>query len=424
MTPAPAQSHQISLARPDSSLVTALLVTVAVLLLLFLLLRHVVRKRGGWRRFRRGVARELTLTRRAFGEPLRAFRRHRRGVRALSRHLCDPRSGLLVRRLLDAAGAALGDVPGAFAYGLRTEPGWAAVQIAARGLPDPPAPWGVADGLGAQSWCLSLDDEESLPDAAPRAGSRVRPLPVAVGMADDLCVHLDLAAGPRMITVEGDAATRSRLLQALAAQLDRPGSGASVTVTDGVHPHYRGEPLDSVLRRLENTPAPTTEREGAVASTITVVVCSSPTREQARRLSALAATGTVVCLADGPAAGHSWALRVNGRGRVTAPELDLYADSAPLGRAVAAAVRADRRRARRAPARQWPIEPAVEPRTEPERQAPETAELPDRSALPELVEESRHPATSPARTIAGSDLLSEPATARARSAEASSTGGE
>ncbi|AZQ39358.1 hypothetical protein EJ357_42930 [Streptomyces cyaneochromogenes] len=423
MTRIPTQGHLISLAKPDSSVVTTVIVIVAVLLLLFLLLRHVVRKRGGWRRFRRGVARELSLTRRAFGEPLRAFRRHRRGVRALSRHLCDPRSGLLVRRLLDAAGAALGDAPGAFAYGLRTEPGWAAVQIAGRRLPDPPAPWEVADGLSAQSWCLSLDDEESLPDAAPRAGARVRPLPVAVGMADDLCVHLDLAAGPRMITVDGDAATRSRLLQALAAQLDRPGSGASVTVTDGVHPHYQGEPLDSVLRRLEDTPSPTTMEEG-LASTITVVVCSSPTREQARRLSSLAATGTVVCLADGPAAGHSWALRVSGRGRVTAPELDLYADSAPLVRAVAAAVRADRRRARRAPARHWPIESAVEPHREPQQQAPETAELPDRSALSELVEESRYPATAPARTVAGSDLLSEPATARSRSAEASSTGGE
>ncbi|MFF7265754.1 hypothetical protein ACFZCL_36490 [Streptomyces sp. NPDC008159] len=423
MTRIPNQGHLISLAKPDSSVVTAVIVFVAVLLLLFLLLRHVVRKRGGWRRFRRGVARELALTRRAFGEPLRAFRRHRRGVRALSRHLCDPRSGLLVRRLLDSAGAALGDVPGAFAYGLRTEPGWAAVQIAARGLPDPPAPWEVADGLGAQSWSLSLDDEESLPDAAPRAGARVRPLPVAVGMADDLCVHLDLAAGPRMITVEGDAATRSRLLQALAAQLDRPGSGASVTVTDGVHPHYHGEPLDSVLRRLEDTPGPTA-RDEEVAATITVVVCASPTREQARRLSALAATGTVVCLADGPAAGHSWALRVSGRGRVTAPELDMCADSAPLGRAVAAAVRADRRRARRAPARQWPVEPAAEPRTEPERQAPEKAELPGESARSELVEESRYPATAPARTIAGSDLLSEPATARSRSDAASSTGGE
>lgn len=423
MTRIPNQGHLISLAKPDSSVVTTVIVIVAVLLVLFLLLRHVVRKRGGWRRFRRGVARELALTRRAFGEPLRAYRRHRRGVRALSRHLCDPRSGLLVRRLLDAAGAALGEVPGAFAYGLRTQPGWAAVQIAARRLPEPPAPWEIADGLGAQSWCLSLDDEESLPAAAPRAGARVRPLPVAVGMADDLCVHLDLAAGPRMITVEGDAATRSRLLQALAAQLDRPGSGASVTVTDGVHPHYHGEPLDSVLRRLEDRPAATAEEE-AVTANATVVVCSSLTRDQARRLSALAATGSVVCLADGSAAGHSWALRVNGRGRVTAPELDLYADSAPLVMAVAAAVRADRRLGRRAPARQWPIEPAVEPGTDPERQERETAELPARSALSELVEEATSPATGPARTTAGSDLLSEPAGARSRAAEASSTGGE
>lgn len=138
MKPTPAQSHLISMAKPDSSLVTMVLVIVAVLLLLFLLLRHAVRKRGGWRRFRRGVARELALTRRAFGEPLRAFRRHRRGVRALSRHLCDPRSGLLVRRLLDAAGAALGDVPGAFAHGLRTEPGGPPSRSRPAGCPTRP----------------------------------------------------------------------------------------------------------------------------------------------------------------------------------------------------------------------------------------------------------------------------------------------
>ncbi|MEU6806990.1 hypothetical protein [Streptomyces neyagawaensis] len=109
---------------------------------------------------------------------------------------------------------------------------------------------------------------------------------------------------------------------------------------------------------------------------------------------------------------------------MTAPELDLYADSAPLVRAVAAAVRADRRRARRASARQSPIESAGVPRTEPEQRASGTAEPPDSSALSELVEEARYAATAPARTVAGSHLLSEPATARSRSAEASSTGGE
>jgi hypothetical protein len=419
----PTQGHVISLAKPDSSLVTTVLGVIVVLLLVFLVLRHVVRKRGGWRQFRRGVAQELTLTRRAFGEPLRAYRRHRRGVRALARQLSDPRSGLLVRRLLDGAAVALGDVPGAFAYGLRTQPGRAAVHIAARRLPDPTAPWEIADGVGPQSWCLSLDDEDALPDAAPRAGARVRPLPVVVGMADDLCVHLDLAAGPRMITVEGDTVTRARLLQALAAQLDRAGSGAAVTVTDGVHPHHHGEPLDTVLRRLEDTRGAAPDEEAFFATT-TVVVCASPTRDQARRLGALAADGTLICLTDGPAAGHSWALRVDGRGRVSAPELDLYADSAPLNRAVAAAVRADRRRSGRASARQRqrPTEPAVEPRTEPARRVPAPAgesELSERSAL---VEETTP--LAPARTVAGADLLSEPATTRSRPAGASSTGGD
>ncbi|WP_329222796.1 hypothetical protein OG352_36530 [Streptomyces sp. NBC_01485] len=419
MSAGAAHGRLVALGKPDESMLILVLVAVVVLLLFFLLLRHVVRKRGGWRRFRRSIAREAALTRRAFGEPLRAWRRHRRGVRALARQLGDPRGGLRVRRLLDAAGAALGDVPGAFAYGLRLEPGWAEVQVAARRLPEPPAPWETDDEAGPQSWCLDLDRLEEtaalLPEGPPRSGARIRPLPVAVGLAADACVHLDLAAGPRMITVEGDAAARTHLLQALAAQLDRPGSGASVTVTDGVHPHYPAERLDTVLRRLENTPAdPTREAVGAATE---VVVCAAPSREQARRLGALAASGTVVCLADGPVPGHSWALRVDARGRVTAPELGLHADCAPLGRAVAAAVRADRRRARRAPQRHLRAEPAVEPRAQPQPWAPEH---------PELTEEPAPTPTGPPppRTDTGSPLLSEPATARSRSAEASSTGGE
>lgn len=233
-------------------------------------------------------------------------------------------------------------------------------------------------------------------------------------MADDACVHLDLAAGPRMISVEGDSAARTRLLHALAAQLDRPGSGASVTVTDGVHPHHHGERLDTVLRELQDTFSQ--ESEEAVTATTGVVVCADPTREQARKLGALAASGTVVCLVDGPVPGHSWALRVDARGRVTAPELGLYADCAPLSRAVAAAVRVDRRRSRRAPERRGPVEPAVEPRTQPERRAPEPHELTEEPAL-------AAPA-APARTLTGPDLLSEPTTARTRPNQASSTGDE
>jgi hypothetical protein len=212
------------------------------------------------------------------------------------------------------------------------------VQIAARRLPEPPAPW--EDLRRARPTALGAG-----PDGGGRAaagptppGARLRPLPVAVGMADDACVHLDLAAGPRLITVEGDIAARARLLQALAAQLDRPGSGASVTVTDGVHPQHRGERLDTVLRELEEA-APEEHGETAGAgefdesgrAATTVLVCAAPSPEQARRLSALAASGAAVCLADGRVAGHSWALRVDARGRVTAPELGLDADSGSAG---------------------------------------------------------------------------------------------
>ncbi|MGW0581467.1 hypothetical protein ACWD25_37255, partial [Streptomyces sp. NPDC002920] len=218
----PTPDFAFAIGKPSDSVLTVVIVAVVVLILLFLLLRHLIRKGGGRRPFRRRVGRELTLTRQAFGEPLRAYRRHRRGVRALARQLSDPRGGLLVRRLLDAASAALAGTPGAVPHTVRLEPGWAAVQIAARRLPGPPAPWEAPAEPGPQRWELPLTEEDALPPGGTRAGARLRPLPVAVGMADDACVHLDLAAGPRLITVEGDTVARTRLLQALAAQLDRP----------------------------------------------------------------------------------------------------------------------------------------------------------------------------------------------------------
>ncbi|QFR00787.1 hypothetical protein F9278_36545 [Streptomyces phaeolivaceus] len=456
----PAYGSVLALGKPTESLLTLLIVAVVVLLLLVLLLRHLIRKRGGWRRFRRRVGRELTLTRRAFGEPLRGYRRHRRGVRALARHLSDPRGGLLVRRLLDAAATALADAPGAVPHAVRTEAGLAAVQIAARPLPEPPAPWETAEEPGPQRWELPLAEADGLPQGRPRTGARIRPLPVAVGMAGDACVHLDLTAGPRLITVEGDTAARGRLLQALAAQLDRPGSGASVTVTDGVHPHYRGPRLDAVLRDLEETAEEPRETEGtdgfdeSGSAGTTVVVCAAPGPDQARRLGALAASGAVVCLIDGRVAGHSWALRVDGRGRVVAPELGLDADASPLGGAVAAAVRADRRRLRResAPRRGTPLAPRPDHRESRPQEAGESRQADETRRIPSAgeAEETRRiavartaevtqvlaeaetlreetpapglPAPAPARTTTGSELLAEPAAARDRTTTAASSG--
>ncbi|MDX3614391.1 hypothetical protein, partial [Streptomyces europaeiscabiei] len=441
-SPGPAMSHPVAhdpvsgpvlaLGKPGDSLLTFLIVAAVVLLLLVLLLRHLVRRQGGLRRFRRRVGRELTLTRQAFGEPLRGYRRHRRGVRALSRHLSDPRGALLVRRLLDAAATALADAPGAVPHAVRTQPGLAAVQIAARPLPEPPVPWEWSDEPGPQRWELLLAEADGLPQGRPRTGARIRPLPAALGMADDACVHLDLAAGPRLITVEGDTAARGRLLQALAAQLDRPGSGASVTVTDGVHPQYRGQRLDAVLRDLEEAAEEPRETEVAgefdesARATTTVVVCAAPGPEQARRLGALAASGAAVCLIDGRVAGHSWALRVDGRGRVVAPELGLDADSAPLGGAVAAAVRADHRRLRResAPRRGAPTPPRPHSREPQEPEEIRRVEVTPAFEEAEILQEESPgptlPTPAPPRTTTGSDLLAEPATARDRTAAASS----
>ncbi|NEA98861.1 hypothetical protein [Streptomyces sp. SID13726] len=412
-----AHTSVLALPKPHQSALTAVIVAAVLLLLLVLLLRHTIRKRGGWRRFRRRLGQEATLTRRAFGEPLRSYGRHRRGVRALGRQLSDPRKGLLVRRLLDAAATALADAPGAFPYAVRTAPGHAAVQIAARRPPEPPAPWEPGADSTPQGWELTFTDEDTLPETGARPAHRLRPLPVAVGMADDACVHLDLAAGPRVITVEGDTAARTRLLHALAAQLDRPGSGATVTVTEGVHPHFRGRRLETLLGEVEERSTMPVEEAGEPGRTATtVVVCAAPNPEQARRLGALAASGTVVCLTDGRSAGHSWALHVDGRGRVTAPELELDADSAPLSRAVAASVRSDLRRRRReaTPPKVTAVPVRPEPREEPRR--PRTESLQETEPLQEA------PTETVPRVTTGSELLAEPAAATRERTTAASSG--
>jgi hypothetical protein len=318
------------------------LITTVLFIAFIMLTRYVIRRLGGRRRAWRRLRRELVLTGKAFSEPVQTFQRHQREVRVLAEHLGDPRAHLFVRRALSAVQLALAPAPGAYCYAVRVGPYGGEVQLASRRPLTAPEPW-QPDENNPLSWYIDPDQWDALPTAdGPRSH---RPLPVTVGITseEEDCVVLDFATGPRMVCVEGDGVASQRLLYCLAAQLDGPAGGVRVVMAGGVHAHLAGPRLNTLLDELEDELEPA---ELGVTGEI-VVVCSSPTEEQERRLRALAAAGRIVCLAHGRLTGHCWALRVDSRGRVVAAELGLDADSAALPRAVARSIREGARLAAR-----------------------------------------------------------------------------
>ncbi|EDY52872.1 hypothetical protein SSCG_05854, partial [Streptomyces clavuligerus] len=89
----------------------------------------------------------MGLVRRAFVEPVRAGRHHRRVVRLLTDRIADPETARVAERALNAADAVLAEAPGAFAYAVLADPAGLTVRVAGRRLPQPPSPW-RADGPG------------------------------------------------------------------------------------------------------------------------------------------------------------------------------------------------------------------------------------------------------------------------------------
>jgi hypothetical protein len=323
----------------------AVLVALAVMLPL-LMVYPLVHRLGGWRRSGRRLRKEAALTGRAFTDPMRALVRHRRGLRGLSRRLGDGRAvGVVGRVLRCAAEAAEGGAPGAYPYAVRVGPKTVAVQLAARWVPEAPEPWQVAEA-DERRWWLASDAVAELAEGTGEARAGRVPLPVAVGWAAGACVYLDLAAGPRLLAVQGEPGAARRLVQALAAQLDGLGGAAGVSavwVADGVHPAHRGPELDVLLDRMERGETAggaselAEEPEAAVGTE--VIVCAAPSPEQTRRLSGVVASGRAVAIVLGAVAASCWALRVDAGGRVRSEELALDADASALGRAVARGVK-------------------------------------------------------------------------------------
>ncbi|MFJ4191871.1 hypothetical protein [Kitasatospora sp. NPDC089509] len=309
---------------PDQGIMLGALAALLLLVVLWLPLRGLLRRKGGWRRTWRWAKWQVRLTARAFGDPVRAHRRHRRAVRLLAERIADPATAGLAARALDAVDAALAGAPGAYGYAVVITPASASVtvRVAGRRLPPPPAPWRT---VGPTSWQAPAEDLGAPDGGRPR-------VPLVLGSRADGVVVVDLLRGPGVLTVEGDSGPARTLVQALAAQLEPSAGPAGLVVARGVHPRYEGPELEVVLDALER---PVGE-DGAAPVT---VACADPDEEQARRVQALAATGRAAFLVRGRTRGHRTGLRVDAAGRVTADGLGLTAEGGPLARAVARAVR-------------------------------------------------------------------------------------
>ncbi|WP_346178440.1 hypothetical protein [Streptomyces cuspidosporus] len=322
---------------PDRASWLILLGFLAVLTLVLWGTARLIRSQGGPRRACRRIVWEARMTRRAFAEPFRVLRRHRRWARILSGHLADPTASDRALAALDHADAVADD--GCYALAVQLNPARDRVRVVLAGRdPGAPAtPWQEATAdPGEWTWsapAASLDGPGG-PDRLLLALGVDRRLPGVV--------LVDWSRGPAALAVEGDPHAARGVLQALAAQIDHLPDGPPVHVARGVHPRHHGPDLDTLLDTLGDGPPPGDPDAGPTVTP--VVVCWSPAPDQAARLSELCAAGRLRALVGGRLPGACWTLHVEPGGRLLAPGLQLDLESAALPRAIARTIRRTPRR--------------------------------------------------------------------------------
>lgn len=342
----PVVQPRMAVALPWSSGANALILALAELLLLLLLvLRWLVRRQGGRRRAWRRLSRQVRLTFGAFSQPVQEFLRFRATVRQLTRLLASGVPAAVAHQALDHVDTAVRrTAPDAFAFAAAVRPvarrsdGEVTVQVAGRHVPGPVRPW-QTDNDPLFWYASAADVEEHTAPAEPEAGEDgggegVQAAPrvlVPLGLADDAAVFVDLLRGPRVLSTYGNRRATRAFVQAVAAYLDLPGSGAEVMVAHGVHPRFNGPDLDSLLASVTGL-APKRTRP-------LVVVCAAPDDDQSALLCRMAAEGLLCAVVVGSVTGYRLEVRVNSRGRTETPGLGIETDAAPLGPAVARTAR-------------------------------------------------------------------------------------
>jgi hypothetical protein len=325
------------------------LVVLSVLELLILLavFARWYDRRYGLRRTARRMRRAVADAWRDLIAPIVRSVRFRRGAKVIATRLAEPDPAGAVRDALAAAHSIVvgrsDSWPFAVSLGART------ITVTLAG-PDPvaapavePAIWQPA---GDRRWTAnrpirpdSSNGARPDPGAPPfrflsesgdRGGRVVQPvdnepLPLAVGVASDELVLIDLARSPGLISVHGAPAPADRLLAALAAQLAAGLFGAIDTLLlhDAVLGSPDARPLRELTTILEQRPAGRHPR--------TVLICSRPGEGDVARLAELTARDPgLIVLVGGYLPGSRWRLRVTSQGRVIAPELGIDADCRPL----------------------------------------------------------------------------------------------
>jgi hypothetical protein len=353
--------------------------SVIELLILLAVFARWYDRRFGLRRTARRIRRAVADAWRDLAAPIVRSARFRRGAKVIAARLAEPDPSVAVREALDSARSALAAHPGTWPFQLRLGPKAVTVILAG---PDPApapgaAPWQPA---GDRGWTAAR------PVYGDRDGDQ---LPVAVGVAGDEVVLLDLARSPGMISVHGATGPADRLVAALAAQLTAGlfGAPATLLLHDAVLDSPVARPLRELTTVLEQRPAGRHPR--------TVLICSRPGESDVALLAALTVRDPgLVVVAAGYLPGSRWRLRVSSQGRVIAPELGVDADGGPLWKGLQRALAAA---------------PVIAPASGPGR--PIWAE----EQAPEQVQ-----ADVPETPVAGVDDLIEPAPADAASSSRSS----
>ncbi|CAO5162945.1 conserved hypothetical protein [Frankia sp. AiPs1] len=212
-----------------------------------------------------------------------------------------------------------------------------------------------------------LPDEQQALDDPPA----LEHCPVAIGLIPEsggALAVLDLAALPAVCTIDGPDGPSRRLAAAIAAQLAAglfAPTGVRLLVADTILPGFGGPTLSEALDLLDPSGrAAVPGRDASVDSASvdsasvdsasvdsasvdreapavrTVLVCSATRPEELARVSELAERRVdlrVVVVGRHP--GSRWRLELDDLGRITAPELGLRADGAPLDRGLDRALR-------------------------------------------------------------------------------------
>ncbi|MGW0502841.1 hypothetical protein [Micromonospora sp. NPDC003241] len=301
--------------------------TVVELAILLVLLLRWVNRRYGLRHLGRRLRRGITDTARGLVAPIVGRLRARRGMRVVAARFAGPGPVPTARAGIMSAGAALGGQDECWPYLVLLGDQEVGVRVAGPGStalrPSAESGWQVSGHLWRTRRPLP-------PTSGAVSGA---PLPVAVGVRARDLVLLDLGRCPGVVSVHGAPGAVDRLVCAMTVQV------AALIGGHGVDRLIVAVPPDDDLATadLERQGLPealtllATDRAAAVGRR--VLVCRRPDAATAARLAALVADDpTLLVLVAGYLPGSRWRLRVDTDGRVSAPELALDAESAPLVR--------------------------------------------------------------------------------------------